>query len=146
MGIRMTPTEELAKLRAKLEWMVRLAEAATPGPWLDDWRGPGDWGPESYSVRTEVQTVETDTVAVTSRWARGAYDAAFIAAAGPELMLRIAREALFSLDRHREQNLGMGNTACLRCWSPIDLNIAYFKASPDAPCPEVAAILWAWLP
>ena len=101
----MTPAEELVVVRARLEHMVELAL-------LD----------QAYRARTGV-TWESDYV----------HDKAddedrFIAAATPDLLLRVARKDLDVLDRHAQSEWG----PCHGCGSD--------------PCPEVDAVLRAWKP
>ena len=101
----MTPAEELAVVRARLERMVTLARSATPGPWYDN------------------------SVGDLCHLNRG--DADFVIAASPDLLLRLAREALGVLDRHRQHQINCGNVVF---WPIVRF------------CPEVKAILRAWQP
>ena len=100
----MSAAEELVVVRVQLEHMVRLAEAIpNPETWSSLW--------DSYN-RT-----------------MGVPDYTFIAAAGPDRLLLVAREALVVLARHRNN----GWACCKACglgW----------------PCPEVAGVLRAWKP
>ena len=100
----MTPVEDLAVVRARLERMVALAEAIPCHEmWTPLWI--------SYNRRDAVP------------------DFTFIAAASPDLLLLVAREALGVLKRHRNN----GWTCCTTCglvW----------------PCADVAAVLRAWQP
>ena len=125
----MTPAEELAVVRARLEHMVALAEAATPGPWkaLADATHDGD----IYWVRMGDTHLRNDVLVrdPNAIYAQGTeHDAAFIAAASPNLLLRVAREALSVLDRHRPGTVGW-------CTAPREVD-----------CPEVEAVLRAWQP
>ena len=100
----MTPAEDLAVVRARLERMVTLAEevrATNLLPWI-----------------TAAEHVEDGG---------GTRDGAFIAAASPDLLLRVAREALGVLNQHQEM--------CQRC-----------GAHSPWSCPVVAAVLRAWQP
>ena len=99
----MTPAEDLAVVRARLERMVELAL-------LD----------QAYRARIGV-TWESDYV-----HAKADDEERFIAAASPDLLLRVAREALGVLDRHRPGTVGW-------CTTPREVD-----------CPEVAAVLRAW--
>ena len=106
----MTLTEDLAVVRARLMQVIFLAGAATPGPWTQK---------NSADIVTGSDTRWKVSVA----WGVTA-DAAFIAAASPDLLLRLAREALGVLDLHPKPL----NQRCMHC-------IALW------PCPEVAAVL-----
>ena len=100
----MTAAEELAVVRARLERMVELAL-------LD----------QAYRARLGA-TWESDYVQDDSD-----DEERFIAAASPDLLLRVAREALGVLDRHVKMKGGH----CRFCgYSPA--------------CPEVDAVLRAW--
>ena len=99
----MTPAEELAEVRARLERMVALAEAAD-----DD----GFWWHHNDTFLDEFD----------------ADDSAFIAACRPNLLQRVAREALGVLNRHYSVGWGECSEGCP--W----------------PCPEVTAVLQAWQP
>ena len=103
----MTPVEELAEVRARLGRMVDLAEAIPCHEmWTPLWT--------SYNRRDAVP------------------DFTFIAAANPNLLLRVAKAALGVLDRHfvmEREHLHSG------VWCSV-----------DDPCPEVAAVLRAWSP
>lgn len=128
----MTPAEDLAVVRARLEHMVTLAEKATPGPWkaLADGTHDGD----IYWVRMGNTHLRNDVLVrdSTATYAQGTeHDAAFIAAASPDLLVRVARKDLGVLDRHAQSEWGL----CHGCGSSV-----------DDPCPEVAAVLQAWLP
>ena len=103
----MTHVEELAVVRARLERMLTLCQAAS-----------GSWFTE--------QDLGEDCVPV--------IEAAFIAAASPDLLLRVAREALGTLDRHAMRENGM----CDVCWT--------WTVTDAWPCPEVASVLRAWQP
>ena len=109
----MTPAEELAVVRAELEHVIFLAGTATPGPWTQK---------NSADIVTGSDTRWKVSVA----WGVRA-DAAFIAAASPDLLLRVAREALGVLNQHQEM--------CQRC-----------GAHSPWSCPVVAAVLRAWQP
>ena len=101
----MTSAEELAAVRARLERMIAMAEASK-SLWHE-----GCWY-NRYELEMDV-----------GQHARA--DAAFIAAASPDLLLRLAREALGVLDLHPD----------IECQA----HCAY-------PCPEVASVLRAWQP
>ena len=100
----MTPVDELAEVRARLESMVELAEAATTGSWYV----PGDWC---------LSEAGSDA------------DAAYMAAASPDLLLRVAQEAIYVLNRHEPNFMG----DCMWC------GFAW-------PCVDVAGVLKAWQP
>ena len=95
----MTPAEELAVVRARLERMVTLVEALRTAQ-------------AGYSER-----------GIDSEYA------AFIAAASPDLLVRLAREALYVLNWHRNT----ASNACLWC------DLAW-------PCVDAAGVLRAWQP
>ena len=97
---------ELAEVRARLEQMVEIAEAVKPGVVLA-------WSTEQDLVDDNVPRDE----------------AAFVAAASPDLLLRVAREALDVLNRHA---YGNWNDCVYECGS--------------WPCPEVTSVLRAWQP
>ena len=105
-------SEELnAVVRARLEQMVALARASTDS-WLED-----RW----YDRRDlEMDIGQHDHT-----------DAAYIAAANPALLLRIAKEALRVLHRHQQHQVTCGNDVT---WRVVNV------------CPEVAAVIWAWQP
>ena len=103
----MTAAEELAVVRARLERMVELAL-------LD----------QAYRARLGA-TWESDYVQDDSD-----DEERFIAAASPDLLLRVAREALDVLDRHGVESQGYCNECDFARW----------------PCAEVAAVLRAWQP
>lgn len=103
-----TRAEDLAVVRTRLEGMVALAEAIPCHEmWSPLWI--------SYNRRNAVP------------------DFTFIAAASPDLLLRVAREALDVLDRHSARGPWPYST-CRGCSS-----ILFW---PD--CPEVASVLRAW--
>lgn len=110
LGRDVTPTEELAAVRIELKRMVELAEAAQNEVVLA-------WCTEQDLVDDEVPMAE----------------AAFVAAASPERLARLAREGLDVLSRHPDNGNGKGHFICTLCdWT--------------FPCPEVAAVLRAWQP
>ena len=104
------PETELAEVRARLERMVALAEDAQP----DEWCGPDRERP--WADRIDITGHPEDGPDA---------GALFIAAASPDLLFRLAREALVILDLHLD----------IECQA----HCAY-------PCPEVASVLRAWQP
>ena len=105
----MTTADEVAEVYARLEKMIEMAEAATQPPLkvqyaesLSEWSFIRDANGKDI-VRADV------------------YDINFIATASPDLLLRLAREALSSIERHK---------GCVGVRS----------------CPEVEAVLRAWQP
>ena len=109
----MTDTTEVAEVRARLEAMVALAD--TVAQYLPQW-----------SRVAERCGDETDLDI-----------GAFIAAATPDLLLRVAQQAFHILDRHSPYS---GDPdVCSGCASENNQPVRW-------PCPEVASILRAWLP
>lgn len=104
--VDVTSTQKLAAVRIELKRMVKLAEAAQNEVVL--------------AWCTEQDLVEWVPMA----------EAAFIAAAGPDRLLLVAREALVVLARHRSY-------ITLDCCKACGL---------DWPCPEVDGVLRAWKP
>ena len=102
----MTPAEDLAVVRARLGRMVEVATS--------------DWAEPRYWAMSDADSAE-------SRSAR-AYNHA-LSLFPPDLLLRVAREALGVLDRHHAKE------ALCKAW-----------CSADDPCLEVAAVLRAWQP
>ena len=99
--------DRVALARAALEQMVSLAEAPK------NWWMKGHW----YTAR-----ITLDDPA----------DGAFMAAASPDLLFRLATEALAVLDRHGVYHDGERIRSCL-CGERL-------------PCPEVQAVIRAWTP
>ena len=108
----MTPAEELAVVRAGLERMVALSEASSRS-WQESDNSSGWWSPDGLDDGSLMGETE---------------DRAFIAAASPDRLLRLAREALGVLDRHRPGTVGW-------CTTPLEVD-----------CPEVESVLRAWQP
>ena len=112
----MTPAEDLAEVRALLERMVALAKASKTSWCLTDGWHSQEWLDDM--IRGEQD------------------DTAFIAAASPDLLLRVAREALGVLDRHFPAS---APAYCGECESEDSQPV-------DWPCPEVESVLRAWQP
>ena len=100
----MTTADEVTEVRARLERMVDVAESANAVEGL--------WARPDGSTKLKWAPIH-----------------AFVAAASPDLLLRVARKDLSVLDRHA---VGNWNDCLYECggW----------------PCPEVTAVLRAWLP
>ena len=103
-------------MRDLLAYMTILCEGAQP----DEWCGPG---PE----RPWAQRIDTDDTP------EGGPDAAalFIAAVSPDLMMRLVAHAEGVLDRHQHRRRN-GEDWC--------------GAHSHWPCPEITAVIQAWLP
>ena len=119
--MNLTPLEEHTALVAAVTEMLRVAEAATVGPWVAG--GVGDYGWSVYFGQhlgwqnAGIETEDND---------QGKVDAAFIAAHHPALMIAVHREALERLNRHEPDE----HDACWHGdWAEIWRN-----------CPEIAGL------
>ena len=117
----MTSVDALAEVRARLERMIELAAAATPGPWTIEQDGDLDWSLVGTANDGRLLTCGYGTDAEA--------DTAYIAAASPDLLLRVAQEAIYILNRHGPNDMGECGW-CGFAW----------------PCVDVAGALKAWLP
>ena len=111
----MTPAEDLAVVRARLEHMVALATSDRAQP--------------RYWAMSDADSAE-------SRSAR-AYNHA-LSLFPPDLLLRVAQEALGVLDRHHD---GAEDNSYDK-----GLCAAHKLNPPSWPCPEVTSVLRAWQP
>ena len=112
--VDVTSTQKLAAVRIQLKRMVELAEAAQNEVTLA-------WCTEQDLVDDKVPMAE----------------AAYVAAASPDLLARLAREGLDVLSRHPKMDNYPGG--CAGCES-------FPLLPPSWPCPEVSAVLRAWTP
>jgi hypothetical protein len=120
-----TPIEEHTALVAAVTEMLRVAEAATPGPWIAG--GIGDYG---WSVQfgdairqwanSGIETEDNE---------QGKTDATFIAAHDPTWAVAVHREALERLNRHRPRDESLYCRGHGQDW--------YY---PWHQCPEVAGL------
>ena len=136
----MTPDAELAKVRARLEHMVALAEAATPGPWTIEQDGDLDW--------SLVGTLNDGRLVTCGFGTDAEADTAYLAAVSPDLLLCVAREALDMLDRHRSTAPASSPpliTATCSCCSDEE-DFCTLCDDTMWPCPQVRSVLRAWLP
>ena len=107
------PETELAEVRARLEYVIFLAGAATSGPW-------------TQKNSADIVTGSDARWKVNVAWGVTA-DAAFIAAASPDLLLRLANRDLAVMNMH-----GDVGGICQTC------QVVY-------PCADVGALVKVWI-
>ena len=103
-------------LRSAIQERIQLAEAASRGPWVaaaDPDECPCVWINRSAEVGFDIDRAE---------------DARFIAAHDPSFMLRVYRQWLDVLDRHKPWSIKPGDP--LLC----------FSVCSGWPCPEVRSV------
>ena len=114
----MTPEEQVTEVRARLEQMAQVADASAE-TWIS---APFWWTLPDLTRRLSDENE----------------DAAYIAAASPDLLLRVARKDLEILNDHAPEPAGR----VMACKGEH----GNYSHSNEWPCPEVEAVLRAWQP